>query len=704
MCGIIGVFNNELASKQVLEGLSVMHNRGRDAVGVAAREKTITAKGHKRLKAPKSSDMLGHCLHSLVGFIPQPLEGKGKFVINGEIYNWRELNEKYNLKARNDSEVVFRMLEKKGKARVIEVLNELDGVYAFAYWIQDEVILARDLLGIKPIWYSFQDGFSFASERKALDKELLELNPRQILIYNLRTKKVKTIARPFITLEREHKEPYSEMQRKVLALFINAVAKRIPDEPVGILFSGGIDSTLIALTCQKLGVPFTCYTAALKEEGMQEAPDMIYAKRVAKEFGFPLKVKTLTLEEVHDCLKTVVPRIEDSNVVKVGVALTFHVACQLAQKDGMKVVFSGLGSEELFAGYERHKQSQSVNKECLSGLLKLYERDLYRDDVITMNLNLELRLPYLDKALLAYAINIPEIYKLIPPRNKIILRDVAKSIGVPEEYAERKKTAAQYGSRFDRAIEKLAKRAGFLSKSAYLDRFYEPKNVRLVALISSGKDSVLALHTMMRQNYPVVCLATLKSTNPDSFMFHTPNVDLVKLQAESMGIPLIIQNTVGKKEEELEDLKKVLEEAKKKYGAEGVVTGALFSQYQRDRIERVADALGLKIFAPLWHMDQELEMRRVLQQKYEIMLSSIAAQGLDVSWLGRPLTDEDVNTLVGFNRKFGFNIAGEGGEFESLVLDAPCFKKKIVVEKAHIEKENEYTARYVIEKAALVKK
>jgi asparagine synthase (glutamine-hydrolysing) len=691
MCGIIGIFNRKNPKSLVERSLDIIKNRGKDGQGTFIEGKSG----------------FGHVLHAVVGSVRQPfIKGRSRFIINGEIYNWRELNQTYKLGARNDSETVFFLLEKLGPKKIIDVLDMLDGVFAFCWWNDDFAFLCRDIIGVKPIWYSLDNGFSFCSEKKALQKigitNILELNPRSIIKHNTTKKQTEFIPRTFFKTTPEIKDEKEKIEKKTKKFLIDAIKKRIPDRRFGILFSGGIDSTFIAYAAKKMknelgqSPRFTCYTAAL--ESSKEAIDLTYAKKVADAYGLELKYKVIKLDEVEDYLKKVVPLIEDSNVVKVGVALTFYVACKLAREDNIKVIFSGLGSEEIFAGYDRHKHSLKINEECLSGLRRMYERDLYRDDVITMNNNLELRLPFLDKKLIEYALKIPEKYKLDKTGSKLILRNIAKNMGIDEDIAIRPKKAAQYGSRFDKAIEKLAKKSGTKSKSLYLKRFYPSPNLKLAALISGGKDSFYAMHIMQKQNYEISCMVTLRSKNQDSYMFHTPNIDLVESQAKACLIPLISKDTTGEKEKELEDLTKALENAKQKYGIQGVVSGAIFSNYQRERIEKVCDNLGLKIFSPLWHMDQELEMRNLLDEGFEFILSSIGAEGLDRSWLGRSITHQDIDRLLEINKKVGMNIAGEGGEFESLVINGPLFKKRLKIKESEIIMENEITGRFIIKK------
>ncbi|HLC71463.1 MAG TPA: diphthine--ammonia ligase [Candidatus Nanoarchaeia archaeon] len=704
MCGITGVFNHVNAFEQVRTALSILHNRGKDGVGISNFHEVQHHKDINKFYPLPGKCIVGHTLHAVVDDVPQPLKGKGVLVANCEIYNWQKLNKKYKFKAKNDAQLLLYFLDEFG----MDKIQELDGVYAFAYWNKEDLYLVRDILGEKPSWFVHtSDGFAFASEKKVLEKlgylDIQELNPRQILHYYIHGNRYETINRPFFEYLPEHKESYEKMKQTTAQLLDGAITKRIPERKFGLLFSGGVDSTYLAHYFKQQGYDFTCYTAVLDTDGTPPT-DLLAAQKAAKELGLHLKIKKVKLAEIPTYLKKIVPLIEDSNVVKVGVALTFYIACEMAREDGCKVIFSGLGSEEIFAGYERHKQSGNINQECVSGLLKMYERDLYRDDVLTMNNNLELRLPYLDVELARYALKIPGKYKLKEETGKYILREIAAEKGIPPEFAFRKKTAAQYGSKFDYAIEKLAKKNKFPSKSAYLRTLYPSHNLRLGVLFSGGKDSTYSAYIMQRQNYELACLITMRSENKESFMFQSAGVEIVELQAQAMGLPLIVGQTKGEKEKELVDLEKTITIAKEKYRLDGIVSGALFSTYQRDRIEKICDRLGLKIFSPLWHKPQEEEMKELLASGFIFILSAVAAEGLDKSWLNKIITLKEVEKLIQINRNVGINVAGEGGEFESVVLDCPLFKKKIIIEEAEIREEGKYCAHIIIRKAGLGEK
>jgi ABC transporter with metal-binding/Fe-S-binding domain ATP-binding protein len=201
--------------------------------------------------------------------------------------------------------------------------------------------------------------------------------------------------------------------------------------------------------------------------------------------------------------------------------------------------------------------------------------------------------------------------------------------------------------------------------------------MRLAGLLSGGKDSVYATHLAQRE-HTLAYLVSLRSENPDSYMFHTVNIELTRLQAEAWCIPLIEAKTMGVKEEELYDLKMVLE----KLDIDGVITGAIASKYQAERIDKICNQLNIYHFHPLWGREREKLLFEMQKSGMKIIFSAVAAFGLDQSWLGKPLTKERIKKLKVLNQRYGVDMCGEGGEYESLVLDAPWFTNSIKIIKA----------------------
>lgn len=205
--------------------------------------------------------------------------------------------------------------------------------------------------------------------------------------------------------------------------------------------------------------------------------------------------------------------------------------------------------------------------------------------------------------------------------------------------------------------------------------------MRLGVLFSGGKDSAFACNLAgMRDE--VVCLITIASGNKESYMFHTPNVNLARLQADACGIPLIEYETAGEKESELADLKAAIAEAKRTYDIAGVVSGAIMSVYQASRVQRICNELDLFCFNPLWYTDQREYMNKIIAGGFEILISGVFAYPLDEKLLGARVDERFMAALDRIAAKYKITLTGEGGEFETFTADAPFYKKRIVVDRA----------------------
>jgi len=274
-----------------------------------------------------------------------------------------------------------------------------------------------------------------------------------------------------VSVATELKDSESKIALEVRRLTDNAIKERVEGlDSVGICFSGGLDSSYIAAICKKLKTNFTCYTVGFQDGNFRNSEDIQYAQRVAKHLKLSedeFKFKIFTFKEIENIIQKtsrILQNAKVNSVVNVGVGSVEVAAHSISKHE--KIFFSGLGSEEIFAGYERHKLNPS-NDECFDGLLKMYQRDLIRDSAIPKALNFSFTTPFLDDNLVSYALKIPIKYKINNAGAKMILRKAAEPyLG---KYSERPKKAAQYGSNTDKAIEKLAHIGKFKTKKEYLE-------------------------------------------------------------------------------------------------------------------------------------------------------------------------------------------------------------------------------------------
>jgi ABC transporter with metal-binding/Fe-S-binding domain ATP-binding protein len=226
--------------------------------------------------------------------------------------------------------------------------------------------------------------------------------------------------------------------------------------------------------------------------------------------------------------------------------------------------------------------------------------------------------------------------------------------------------------------------------------------MRVGVLFSGGKDSCLALQTSS-SFHDVTCLISIVSENPESYMFHVPNISVTRRQAEAIGLPIVQRGTKGEKEKELEDLRIAVRTAKADFGLEGIVTGAVKSVYQSTRVQRICKQLGLWCFNPLWLKDEIELLNDVVNNRYEVIISGVFAFPLDREFLGNRLDDKMIQKLKRLKEDYGLSPAGEGGELETTVLDAPFFKERLEVLDYDVSYKD-YSGVFRIKDVKLVRK
>jgi len=202
--------------------------------------------------------------------------------------------------------------------------------------------------------------------------------------------------------------------------------------------------------------------------------------------------------------------------------------------------------------------------------------------------------------------------------------------------------------------------------------------MKLAVLFSGGKDSCLALHKAFEEGYEVKYLLTILPETQESFMFHTPFQELLKKQSKELGIKLITLNSKAEKEKELEDLEKLIRKVANKVDA--ICVGGIASNYQGDRVKKICEKLNLNFYAPLWGYSSEKIWEELFNNKFKVIITKIACEGINSEFLGKVIDKEIYEKIVNLSKKYKFRIDFEGGEAETTVLSMPEFKKDIKIE------------------------
>ncbi|MEJ2720963.1 MAG: asparagine synthetase B [bacterium] len=494
MCGIAGVacdIERELGPL-LREMLTAQHHRGPDGAGVLVgdrcqREASLDDIDFTELKG---SVGLGHVRLAITGDAAgiqpfQSADGRLTLLHNGEIYNFRELWTRMmgrkRLQTGSDSEALCRLLEHEYRgdlqAAMERLLPHLDGVYALAVTDGRATVIARDRIGVRQLYYSFARGLTaFASEKKSLiallgaRARIHRLPPGRMMVIEPERREMRTFWRPERLRSSDLLRDPNRAIRDYGKVLEEAVRKRVHDrDRVGVIYSGGIDSVLIAFLIQKLGVPFTCYVAG-RDNG---SSDIEWAKKTAAQHHFPLEVKTLSAQDIEAMLPDVIETIEDHSLNQVEVAIPMFAAIRTAQEAGERVVLTGQGADELFGGYPWY--STIVDREGYDSFLErswedtflLYKECLEREDKIAMAHSIELRVPYLDPDVIRFAFSLaPEnkIRRTGDSLRKRVHRALGVVLGVAEDIAFRSKEAAQHGANVHDVFNELATKKGYSAR------------------------------------------------------------------------------------------------------------------------------------------------------------------------------------------------------------------------------------------------
>jgi asparagine synthase (glutamine-hydrolysing) len=482
-----GVVIGGIAQRSMrFEDLAFDEDKGFIALGHL---KLVTVDGRKRLQPVQSKDGQISLLHAGVTYNLPQLRAA--------------LKDDYNDDRDGDSEIIMQLIEQQYEGdlttAVKKVAPMLDGVYCLAVTDNKQMVISRDKLGLRQLYFSAnRNHVTFASEKKSLmaisgnGAEIQRLSPGHIATLDgARAQELCFWDPESIRHSHARIQDKAEALKTYEQVLTASILKQVAGKGrVGVIFSGGIDSLLVAYMVQKMDIPFTCYTA-----GVEGAPDLEWAQSVAERFHFPIKKREITVPELERAIPRIITTIEDHSLNQVEAAIALYFAAQTAHQEGEQIIVTGQGSDEIFGGYPWYSTIvdqegyESFERYSWEDTLLGYKETFERENKIATAHGLEMSVPFVDPEVVEVAFRISPELKIRRGNDRIqkrIHREFSVSIGIPEEIAFRKKEAAQHGANIHTTLEGLANRTG-VTESMLEDAGYDPDQSVIEKLGSSSR-------------------------------------------------------------------------------------------------------------------------------------------------------------------------------------------------------------------------
>jgi asparagine synthase (glutamine-hydrolysing) len=394
-------------------------------------------------------------------------------VLSGRVFNYD-----------NAPDILLTLLKKYiDKTGNIEIASRnlvetLDGQYALVLRWEDAVLLARDPVGVKPLYL-------------AADDQIVVFSSRLKPISNLGMNSCSSVVQPTL-IARGVTRPIGSARRvksirladtgvvdSLAGLLSKVLSKMIHRQRrIGLLFSGGLDSSILAKLSKDLGVECLLYCA-----GTSSSRDMVNAKRMSVALDMKLVQKEISYEEIAQHVSTVVRIVESTDMIRVSTSLPIYFAVMESAKEGEEVMLHGQGADELYGGYERYEKTlvregyASARSEMLKDVKNL-ANIMPQYDQIGGSASVEMLAPFLDTSVVRFSLGIPIQLKLhqdgLRVTRKFVLHKVASRIGIPTGVLPKEKVAVQFGSGVARIMDMIARREGFSSRVAKASGFALP--------------------------------------------------------------------------------------------------------------------------------------------------------------------------------------------------------------------------------------
>ncbi|MEM3627663.1 MAG: asparagine synthetase B [Candidatus Bathyarchaeia archaeon] len=478
MGALIAVINkkDENAAETAFVMLEILKYKSAETLGMASPitiqiEKSMEALRNAKIKSPI---IIGHIFSKILTVDrPQPIRlNNATMVFDGRIYPPAE-------KISDAGAAAGKMVKPLGEA-VEAFIKKTDGDFSFAIAEMERIIAGRDTLGARPLYYGENaDLAALASGRKALwragIKKAYSFPPGNMAFIDKHGFKFKPVK--ILTFPMAKHVTMQTAAKQLQILLQHSIKERISGlKEAAVAFSGGLDSSLIAFLAKSLGVDVHLVYVSLKDQ-----PEIEHAKIAAEELQMPIHIYLYNEGEVEETLPKVLWLIEEADPVKASVGIPMYWTAERAAEAKFRILLAGQGADELFGGYKRYADvyarfgGERARETIFKDTLKMYESNFERDFKICNFHNLELRIPFAAYQIAKFAAELPLELKVELPNNglrKLVLRRVARNLGLPKFIVEKKKMAIQYATGVNKILKKLAKKEGLQLKE-YVKKIFE---------------------------------------------------------------------------------------------------------------------------------------------------------------------------------------------------------------------------------------
>jgi asparagine synthase (glutamine-hydrolysing) len=376
---------------------------------------------------------------------------------------------------------IVEFLSNKPLDKANLIIKKKEGSYVFAIVKQDRLIVGRDVFGAIPLYYGENETVcAVASERKSLWKiglrNVKSFPPGQLANVNKQGFSFHSVKQ--LRIPPKQKLDIETAIQALQTLLMESTRKQVSDlESVGVAFSGGVDSSIIAVLAKHVGI-----NVQLISVGLENQLDVMFTKQAAEVLDLPIHIQTYNMRELQEIFEKVLWLTEEINPINATIAVPFFWLAETSRKLGHPVLLAGQGADELFGGYQKYlteyKKSgaEGVEQKMFIDIKNSYSTNFQRDNQVCAYHAVELRLPFIDRAVVDFALRLPIRFKINSSEDKLrkqILRRVAHNIGIPSFIADKPKKAIQYTTGVTKALNHIAKNNNLTLREYTQQKYYK---------------------------------------------------------------------------------------------------------------------------------------------------------------------------------------------------------------------------------------